>query len=63
MLKDEKLTINHRWLGAITLEPVTHDLFKTDWGYNVKFVRNAAGEISGLSMYSGRTLNVFFQRK
>jgi CubicO group peptidase (beta-lactamase class C family) len=63
VLKDEKLTINHRWLGAITLEPVTHDLFKTDWGYNVKFVRNAAGEISGLSMYSGRTLNVFFQRK
>lgn len=61
VVKDEKLTINHRWLGDITLEPVTRDLFKTDWGYNVKIVRNKEDEISGLSIYSGRTLNVFFQ--
>jgi CubicO group peptidase (beta-lactamase class C family) len=60
---DEKLTIQHRWLGDIILEPITQDLFKTDWGFNVNFVRNKEGEISGLSIYSGRTLNVFFQRK
>jgi CubicO group peptidase (beta-lactamase class C family) len=62
-MTDEKLTIQHRWLGEIILEPVTNDFFKTDWGYNVNFVRNKAGEISGLSIYSGRTLNVFFHRK
>ena len=62
VIKDEKLTINHRWLGAITLVPVTRDLFKTQWGYNVKFVRNKKGELSGLSIYSGRTLNAYFKR-
>ena len=62
-VEDEKLTIQHRWLGDIILEPVTQDLFKTDRGYNVNFVRNKEGDISGLSIYSGRTLNVFFQRK
>lgn len=65
VVKNNKLTIKHRWIGDITLEPVAQDLFKTywGWGYNVKFVRNKKGEISGLSIYSGRTLNVFFQRK
>ena len=63
VVKDEKLSINHRWLGDVTLEPVTQDLFKTDRGYYVKFVLNNTGGISGLSIYSGRTLNVFFQRK
>lgn len=63
VVKDEKLTINHRWLDDITLEPITRDFFKTDWGYYVNFVRNKEGEISGLSIYSGRTLNVFFQRR
>jgi len=61
-VEDEKLTIQHRWLGDIILEPITQDLFETDWG-NVNFVRNKGGDISGLSIYSGRTLNVFFQRK
>jgi len=60
---DEKLCIKHRWLDDITLEPITQDLFKTNWGYFVNFTRNKQGEISGLSIYSSRTLNVFFQRR
>ena len=60
---DGELSIEHRWLDDIPLEPITQDLFKTNWGYMVNFVRNKEGEISGLSVYSGRTLNVFFQRK
>ncbi|OUR90402.1 hypothetical protein A9Q87_13535 [Flavobacteriales bacterium 34_180_T64] len=63
IVKDKKLTIQHRWLGEISLESVANDFFKTDWGYNVKFNRTAEGEISGLSVYSGRTLNVVFHRK
>ena len=62
-VKDEKLVIKHRWLDDITLEPITQDLFKSDWAFNVKFVRNETGEILGFSIYSGRTLNVFFKRK
>ncbi|WP_191860213.1 serine hydrolase domain-containing protein [Hanstruepera ponticola] len=60
---DGKLTIKHRWLGEIPLEPLTRDLFKTDWSYNVKFVRDSNQNISGFSIYSGRTLNVYFKRK
>lgn len=60
---DEKLCIKHRWLDDITLEPITQDLFKTNWGYYVNFTRNKQGEISGLSIYSSRTLKVFFQRR
>jgi len=63
VFKDEKLTIKHRWLGDIQLEPISKDFFKTDWGYYVKFIRNKEGEISKLSINSGRTLNVVFNRK
>ncbi len=63
IVKDEKLTIQHRWIGEIVLEPISIDFFKTDWGYYVKFIRNKEGKISGLNINSGRTLNVFFQLK
>ena len=63
MVKDEKLTIQHRWLGEISLEPISHDIFRTDWNYFVKFLRNKEGDVSGLSINSGRTLNVHFERK
>lgn len=63
VLKDKKLKIHHRWLGEISLEPVSRDFFNTDWGYYVLFIRNSMGEISGLSINSGRTLDVRFQRK
>jgi CubicO group peptidase (beta-lactamase class C family) len=62
-VKDEILTIQHRWIGEVLLEPVTKDFFKTEWGFYLKFNRNTKGDISGLSIYSGRTLNVNFERK
>jgi hypothetical protein len=61
IVKDGKLTIQHRWLGEISLEPVSNDFFKTDDGYYMKFNRNTKGGISNLSMSSGRTLNVIFK--
>ena len=62
-LRDEKLTIQNRWIGEVTLEPITRDFFRMEWGYYVKFNRNPEENISGLSIFSGRTLNVKFQRK
>jgi CubicO group peptidase (beta-lactamase class C family) len=63
ILKDGTININHRWLGEISLEPVSNDFFKTNMGFYVKFNRNRKGDISNLSVSSGRTLNVIFNRK
>ncbi|MCX2745475.1 serine hydrolase [Mangrovivirga sp. M17] len=60
---DNNLSIKHRWLGEIELEPVTRDIFKSDRGLSLKFARSEDGEIKGLSIYSGRTMNVYFQRQ
>jgi hypothetical protein len=62
-VKDEKLVIQHRWIGEISLTAVAADFFQTDFGFYVKFNRNKEGNISNLSISSGRTLNVIFQRK
>jgi len=62
-LKKNKLVFTHRWNTPMTLTPVSKDFFKTNRGYHVKFTRNRAGDITGYNIHSGRTLNVFFQRK
>jgi CubicO group peptidase (beta-lactamase class C family) len=62
VIKDKKLTINHRWLGDLHLVPISKDFFNTDWGFHVHFFRNGDGKISKLSMNSSRTLNVVFDR-
>jgi CubicO group peptidase (beta-lactamase class C family) len=63
IVKEEKLTIQHRWNNDIVLDAISKDFFKTNRGYTVKFNRNNEGEISGLSINSSRTLNVVFKRK
>ncbi|PIE99714.1 MAG: hypothetical protein CR994_09650 [Maribacter sp.] len=60
---DKNLTMQRRWLGEIRLEPIKQDLFKTNLGYNVNFIRNKKGVILGLYIQSNRTSNIFFQRK
>lgn len=62
-VKEKKLTIQHRWIGEITLTAIADDFFQTDFGFYVKFNRNKEGNISYLSINSGRTLNVIFHRK
>ena len=62
ILNDGTLNINHRWLGEISLEPVSNDFFKTNMGFYLKFNRNKKGDISNLSVSSGRALNVIFNR-
>lgn len=62
-VQNNQLTIKHRWLDDVSLEPVCADLFNSERGYFVKFTRNKEGEISGFNINSSRTLNVFFHRK
>lgn len=50
-------------LGEIPLESITNDFFKSEWGLYIKFERNEDGNISSLSVNSGRTLNVIFNRE
>jgi hypothetical protein len=62
-VKEEELNIQHRWIGDISLKPVSKDFFSTNFGIYVKFTGDSKGEINGLSLYSGRTLDVYFKRK
>lgn len=62
-VKEDKLTIQHRWLGEISLEPIANDFFKMDFGIYIEFKRDEEGTISSLSVNSDRTLNVIFHRK
>ena len=62
-IKDEQLTIQHRWIGELTLKPIFKDFFQTDWDLFVKFIRDTNGDITGFNINSDRTLNVFFQKK
>ncbi len=62
-VEEDHLSIHHRWLGEITLEPISSDFFRTNYGFYVNFNRNEADELIGLSINSGRTLNVIFNRQ
>ncbi|PWI31039.1 hypothetical protein DI383_06275 [Flavobacteriaceae bacterium LYZ1037] len=59
---NNQLVVQHRWNEDIFLKPISKDFFATDYGMYVKFNRNKKGEVSELSIYSGRTLNVIFKR-
>lgn len=61
-LLDEKLTIKHRWIGELVLEPVGKDVFQVNGGFFVKFNRDEQDNISELAVFTRRTLNVRFQR-
>jgi len=70
IMKGNNLIIKHRWLGEVSLVPITNDVFKTYWGFYVKFNRDKDGKVSSLSANSGNTianygstLNVIFHRK
>ena len=62
-IANEKLIIEHRWLGKIDLVPITKDIFKAGWGWYLKVERTKENKISGFNINSGRTLKVFFEKK
>ncbi|MEL6865288.1 MAG: serine hydrolase domain-containing protein [Bacteroidota bacterium] len=63
LVKEDRLTIQHRWLGEIGLTPITKDLFRSDWGWLLEFERTRTSEIIGFDINSSRTLNVFFEKE
>ena len=63
MVRGDRLIIQHRWLGEIGLKPITHDLFKSDWGWFLQIERTEENKIAGFNINSNRTLNVFFEKK
>ncbi|MEM6721624.1 MAG: serine hydrolase domain-containing protein [Bacteroidota bacterium] len=61
-VKDDTLTLQHRWLGTLLLRPISKDFFRSNKGFYVKFMRNEEGKIKGFNVNSERTTNVYFQR-
>jgi CubicO group peptidase (beta-lactamase class C family) len=61
--ENDQLILDHRWLGKIKLSPIAKDLFKARWDWYLKVERTKENTITGFNINSGRTLNVFFQKK
>ena len=62
-IKEGQLVVTHRWLGEINLNPIAKDVFKSDWGWFLQVERDKMNKVKGFNINSGRTLNVYFQRK
>jgi hypothetical protein len=64
-VRDGTLYARHAHHGEITLAPTTKDQFSTGWWFapEVKFVKDAAGNISGVTLGGGRVTAVAFTRK
>jgi CubicO group peptidase (beta-lactamase class C family) len=64
-LKDGKLTAEHIRHGSIELTPTMQDQFSTqEWFMaQVKFQRDAAGQVSGVTLGGGRLTGILFKRR
>ena len=64
-LKDGKLTAEHIRHGAIELLPTMQDQFQPqEWFMSeVKFQRDGAGQVSGVTMGGGRLTGILFKRR
>jgi CubicO group peptidase (beta-lactamase class C family) len=64
-LKDGKLTAEHIRHGSVGLLPTVQDQFATrEWFMTqVKFQRDASGQISGVTMGGGRLTGILFKRR
>ncbi|HEY2465912.1 MAG TPA: serine hydrolase domain-containing protein [Steroidobacteraceae bacterium] len=65
LVRDGTLHVRHAHHGEIALTPTTKDQFSTGWWFapQVKFVRDAAGNIRGVTLGGGRVTAVAFTRK
>ncbi len=62
-VEDGKLTLEHRRLGKMPLEPRAPDLFTGPWPVReVAFERDPSGRVSGFRVVEGRTIGVRFER-
>jgi CubicO group peptidase (beta-lactamase class C family) len=65
LVRDGVLYARHAHHGEVALAATTKDQFSTGWWFapDVKFVRDAAGTISGVTLGGGRVTTVAFTRK
>lgn len=65
LVRDGTLYARHAHHGEVALAPTTKDQFSSGWWFapEVKFVRDAAGNISGVTLGGGRVTAVAFTRK
>jgi CubicO group peptidase (beta-lactamase class C family) len=61
-VRDGRLVVKHRLASEATLAPTYADGF-TEGGTTIRFTRNRAGQIDGLSLTSGRVRHLHFVRK
>lgn len=57
------LKVQHRWIGTVPMEPLAQDIYRTGNNMMIEFVKDQTGDITGFYANSGRTLNVWFERK
>jgi hypothetical protein len=64
-VRDGALYARHGHHGEVVLAPTTKDEFSTGWWFtpHVKFIRDGAGNISGVTLGGGRVAAVAFTRK
>jgi CubicO group peptidase (beta-lactamase class C family) len=61
--RDGKLVLQRRPYEELSLQPVYHDDFRASGGFgSLRFVRDAGGKVTGLSIFAGRVLDVRFTR-
>jgi CubicO group peptidase (beta-lactamase class C family) len=65
LVRDDTLYARHAHHGEISLAPATKDQFSTGWWFapEIKFVRDATGNINGVTLGGGRVAGVAFIRK
>jgi CubicO group peptidase (beta-lactamase class C family) len=64
-VRDGTLNVRHAHHGEIALTPIQKDQFASGWWFapQVKFVRDAAGAITGMTLGGGRVAAIAFTRK
>jgi len=60
-VEGDKLVLHRLKNKPDTLRPVTRDLFSADVG-NIRFKRNAQGQVSGFVVNTGRVMNLWFEK-
>jgi hypothetical protein len=62
VVENDKLVLRRLKLDRMTLDPLVRDTFSLPVG-TIRFVRDATGRVSGLTLSTGRVLNFRFSKQ